>query len=380
MSRSALTLIGTTVAHSLWIGALIAACAATALRLLRHASPVVRYWIAMAALVAVVGVPVLVLLGDRQPRLVTVAGVAWVAGAGALGVRLVNSLRLVRRLRSPPRRRPAAGRRRSPTRRRRSASVGCRSRSRNCWKFRAASACGGRRSSCRRACFAPGADAFRAIAAHELAHVERRDYLWNLVQVGFEAALFFHPAPAGCRESFGASASCRATRPPARPANRWRWHAPACARSRARAVHRPGRRIAEQPLVDCVRLLVSPAESRMIAVRRHGVAGCRVGGALVFSILSATGIAAAVGGAVAAVADGGGPRPAGRPAPRVRARPPGGRRHAGHARTRCALGGRLGAAWGAGHTMALLALGSVLVVARLSLPAVVVSTLEGWSP
>lgn len=34
----------------------------------------------------------------------------------------------------------------------------------------------------------------RAILAHELAHVGRRDYLANLVQIGLETALWFHPA------------------------------------------------------------------------------------------------------------------------------------------------------------------------------------------
>lgn len=34
----------------------------------------------------------------------------------------------------------------------------------------------------------------RAVIAHELAHVRRRDYLANLIQVGAEALLFHHPA------------------------------------------------------------------------------------------------------------------------------------------------------------------------------------------
>ena len=33
-----------------------------------------------------------------------------------------------------------------------------------------------------------------AVLAHELAHVRRADYLWNLIQTMAETLLFFHPA------------------------------------------------------------------------------------------------------------------------------------------------------------------------------------------
>ena len=43
--------------------------------------------------------------------------------------------------------------------------------------------------------FATGlpADELRAILAHELAHIRRRDYLWNLAQMLVESLLFFNP-------------------------------------------------------------------------------------------------------------------------------------------------------------------------------------------
>jgi beta-lactamase regulating signal transducer with metallopeptidase domain len=38
------------------------------------------------------------------------------------------------------------------------------------------------------------ADQVEALIAHELAHVRRLDWIWNLVQHGIESALFYHPA------------------------------------------------------------------------------------------------------------------------------------------------------------------------------------------
>src|SRR5690606_19858334 len=38
------------------------------------------------------------------------------------------------------------------------------------------------------------ADQLEAIMAHELAHIQRRDYLFNIVQNAIEILFFFHPA------------------------------------------------------------------------------------------------------------------------------------------------------------------------------------------
>lgn len=384
MSSRALTLIGTTVAHSLWIGALIAACTAAALRVLRHASPVARYWLAMTALAAVAGVPVLVLAGDANrhawfPWL----GLAWLAGAGALGVRLVNSLRLVEQLRSSSA--PAAGHRHAAL-----AEI--------------AAAMGIRRSvaleesellevPCSVGVFRPSiimpvgmldrltAADFRAIAAHELAHVKRRDYFWNLAQVGIEAAVFFHPASAWlsrvvrrerelCSDAV-ASAAC---------------HPTALARALTALESRRDPSQAEVDdsgdchLLDRVRALVSPSrrsKARIIAANAGAAVVIVTGIGLVFSILWATGIAGAT--------------PAARWMPWLTAAGLGllvGLRHAFEPDHLVAVATlvqqerhpreamRLGASWGIGHTMSLFTIGAGLTLARRTMPETAAAAFE----
>jgi len=385
MPNTSLTLIGTTVAHSLWIGGLFAAGTAIAMHLLRDAPPIVRYRIASSALAAVVVVPLLVLLGDSgshgwMPWL----GLAWAAGASVLGVRLVNSLRQVRRLRQSAWPAPARWQN-ALTGAAAALGINTPVRLEESDLIEVPCSLGVRRP----AILMPSGmlsrlspEAFRAIAAHELAHVARRDYLWNLVQAALETMLFFHPVTGWLSRSIrrerelccdaAASSICE----PLALA-----HALAALEdTRAQSTIRVTAS-AEQPLLDRVRQLVSPAaRSRMSAVTASmSVAALVViGGATAFAILSATGIAAAPATS--------------RWLPWLTATGLGllvGLRHAlepDHlvavatlvTRERDARAAvRLGAAWGAGHTIALLALGTVLVVARWSLPTAVGSALEG---
>ena len=191
-----LTLIGTTVAHSIWIGALLATCTAAALRVLQPASHAARYWLAMAALATATCLPLVALAGDTvRPSWLSWLGLAWLAGASALGIRLVNSHRLVQQLRRSAR--PANQQWQSALADTASA-LGIR-------RFVALKESALLEVPCslgvqRPTIIMPAgmlerltpAD-FRAIAAHELAHVVRGDYFWNLVQVAFETLLFFHP-------------------------------------------------------------------------------------------------------------------------------------------------------------------------------------------
>ena len=384
MPSRALTLIGTTVAHSLWIGALIAACTAAAMRVLRQDSPVARYWLAMAALAIAAGLPLMVLRGDPVwPNWTPWLGVAWLAGCGAHGIRLVNSLRLVHQLRRSAR--PAPG----P------------------WQSSlddTASAMGVRRfvalkeSDCLEVPSSIGVQRpvilmpagmldrltppdFRAIAAHELAHVARADYFWNLVQVALEAALFFHPITGWLSRSIQrerelcsdavASSICEpvalARALAALEYQRRPWHAPAEASG-------------DRPLLDRVRALVAPSRGSRTRAAAANVAAAILlvaGGGVVFAILWAT------------VATG---APAPSPwAPWLMAAALGlavGVRHAFEPDHLLAVAtlvtrerdgraaARLGASWGIGHTTALLGLGTLLIVARQSLPAQLAASFE----
>jgi len=384
MPSASLTLIGTTVAHALWIGTLIAAGAATAMHLLRHATPAARYRVAFIALGSVIGVPLVVLLGDSGTHgWMPWVGLAWVAGASAPGIRLVNSLRQVRRLRQSTRPAPARWQAALADT---AAALGITRvvRLEESDQIEVPCSLGVRQP----AIIMPAGmlarlsrPAFRAIAAHELAHVARRDYLWNLVQAGLEAVLFFHPVTAWlsriirrererCCDA-AASVICEPLALAQVLASLEDTRGRASARTTASA---------EQPLLDRVRWLVSPAvPSRVsaVAARVSVAALAAVGGALVFSILSVAGIATL---------------PVAAWLPWLTATGLGllvGLRHAlepdhlvavatlvtRERDARAAI--RLGAAWGAGHTIALLTLGSLLIVARLSLPAGVNGALEG---
>lgn len=188
---------GSMVLHSLWIGAVIAAWTAFGLHLLRQAHPLARYRLALTALVLIAIVPAVLVPGRQttQPWVSWIAA-AWLAGAATSIIRLANSLRSVRRLRRSSsavegewqaalddcRRVLRIG---TPVTLEESASI------------EVPCSVGIRRP----AMIVPAGllaqmspDAFRALAAHELAHVARRDYAWNLVQVLLEGLLCHHPA------------------------------------------------------------------------------------------------------------------------------------------------------------------------------------------
>lgn len=379
-----LALIGTTVAHALWIGAVVAACAAAALRLLRPASPVARYWLAMAALAAATGLPLIVLLGHpARSNWAPWLGMAWIAGAGAHGIRLINSFRLVRQLRRSARPAPEP------------------------WRSRlaeTASALGIRRVVALGESDLPDVPCsigvqrpviiipagmlgrlrpqdFRAVAAHELAHVVRGDYFWNLVQVALETMLFFHPVTGWlsrtiqrerelCSDAV-ASSICEPQALARALASLESDREPARART-----DDPG----DWPLLDRVRALVSPSgRPRASAIAANvGAAGLLLAGAgVTFSILRAAGVSSAppvsqwlpwlTAGGLGLVV---GVRHAFEPDHLVAVATLVTRERDGRAAA------QLGAAWGIGHSASLFGLGTVLIVARQSLPSQLTTSFE----
>ena len=377
-------LIGTSVAHCLWIGALVGACTAAALRVLRQATPVTRYWLAMAALAITAGVPVLVLLGDSgRHAWLPWLGLAWLAGAGARGIRLVHSLRLVQQLRrsARPAPQPWQSGLADPV-----SALGVR-------RFVALEESDVLEVPCsvgvwRPAIIMPAGMLDRltppdvtAIAAHELAHVVRRDYLWNLVQVGFGTVLFFHPVASWlsrviqrerelCCDAI-ASSICE----PLAVAR-----ALASLESQRDPSRAPVDASGEQPLLERVRALVSPSgRSRANAIAANAGAAILLvtGGGLVFSILLATGVAGA-------------PSPS-QWMPWLTAAGLGlviGLRHAFEPDHLVAVATlvqqerhpreavRLGASWGVGHTLSLFTIGAGLTLARRAMPETAAVTFE----
>ncbi len=192
-----LAALGAGVLHALWLGTLIAGWAALTLHLIGDRPAARRHRVALAALLAVgLSIPVGVRLGTG----VTAWWCAAIGGAWLLLVlvrltRLANSFRAVARLRA------AASPVRAP------------------WTTRAVDLAHAMDIGHPIAIlesrdidvpghvglappvilFPVGAlerlpvDALLAVTAHELAHVQRRDYAWNVAQRFVEAMAFFHP-------------------------------------------------------------------------------------------------------------------------------------------------------------------------------------------
>lgn len=234
MSEAIATLVpmlGLTLLHFLWQGAVVGLLAWLALALLRNARPQTRYLVACLALLACALLPVVHLLraaaADGLSASMHVATVAasdtamrssaafafaawrapsgdvlpwivafWAAGAGLLSLRMAGGLLWLRRLRAASRPDATGG-----------------------WQGRIdqlAHRFGIRRAVALRmvdegdsplcaglwrpVVLLPGALALRiptdlleALLAHELAHVRRHDYLVNLLQGAVEVLLFYHP-------------------------------------------------------------------------------------------------------------------------------------------------------------------------------------------
>ena len=216
--------LGWAVVHSLWLGAVIAGVVALLLSLLRSASPSVRGAIAGAGLALMVVMPVVAVLVNADPmtpsmrmpmtraigetvdlstilwwRSATVrtAAAVWLAGVVLGAIRIVFDWRRAQALR-----RDALGDAGAAVR---GAIADLRARLavrpavdvRSSARAGVPMVLGWRRpivllplSAVR----ALRADQLRAILAHELAHVRRRDYLANLGQMAAETLLFHHPA------------------------------------------------------------------------------------------------------------------------------------------------------------------------------------------
>lgn len=197
-STSLAAALGSVLLHSLWIGAVIAGWAALSLRILRPARPQLRYWIAMGALGAMVALPLFVMVaGDPAGHtwMQLVAG-AWLLGTLVMTIRIVSSWRQVCVLRRAAQ--PAADHWQQIVDDA-AEQIGVRQEVQLLRSDLIDVPCslGGRLP----AVVVPagmldrldGAHS-RTILVHELAHVARRDYEWNLLQAILDAALFFHPA------------------------------------------------------------------------------------------------------------------------------------------------------------------------------------------
>ncbi|HYC69261.1 M56 family metallopeptidase [Brevundimonas sp.] len=211
--------------HSLWQGAVLAVAAGLTLRAMRRTSAAGRHAVAMAFLAAMLLAPALQFVGFwvrpaaelydslmpvmTQPRLAggvfvqesspvaALVVLCWLAGVGLMLMRHLGALRALARMeRAPWAPLPAP------------------------WPARVESlrlAMGvGRGVAVRLTDVVPGpctarllrpviwlplslltrtpADQIEALLAHELAHIARRDWLWNGLQCVIEALLFFHPA------------------------------------------------------------------------------------------------------------------------------------------------------------------------------------------
>ena len=210
--------LGLALSHSLWQGALIAVAAALALQAMARASAAWRHRVAMAFLVAMVLAPALQFLRFWQSDVqfndgplpamgdlfllgfspVAVAVVfLWLAGVSVMRVRHVGGLRALAALeRGPHPPLPPPWQERVDELRRSlgiSRAVAVRP------SDDVRTPCAARllrpviwlpSSLLTRAPF----EQVEALLAHELAHIGRRDWLWNGVQRVIESLLFFHPA------------------------------------------------------------------------------------------------------------------------------------------------------------------------------------------
>jgi beta-lactamase regulating signal transducer with metallopeptidase domain len=213
--------------HSVWENAVLALAAALTLRAMARATAAARHNVAVAFLLAMVAVPVVQFLrfwGEpgagivggllpamTVPRLSPAANafvqdssavaplvtLFWLLGAGLMLVRHVAALRALTRIEQRPSQMlPAEWQRRVDEMRAAlgiTRAVAVRLSSDVIIPFAA--------RSLRPAIWLPlslltraPADQIEALLAHELAHVARRDWLWNGVQCVVESLLFYHPA------------------------------------------------------------------------------------------------------------------------------------------------------------------------------------------
>jgi Zn-dependent protease with chaperone function len=196
--RDLLSALGWGVLHAVWVGTLVAGWTAATLRLLPAAPSTSRHALALGALLAMAGaVPLGALAAPgHEAAWMQWLGGGWLAGVVVLGVRLLHALTLVRdlRRRSRPMTAPWPQRLRQVA-----AMLGIRRAVDLAESDDIEAPCS--IGAWRPAVLLPadataglGPVAFDAILAHELGHVRRHDYGWNLLQQVLEALLFFHPA------------------------------------------------------------------------------------------------------------------------------------------------------------------------------------------
>ena len=383
--RDVLGALGAALLHTLWIGAAIAAWSWLALRVLSTARASSRYAVAMGALAWMAAAVPLAALASRpgdHPALRWLA-VGWLAGVATISIRLVNSLRLVHHLRR--RARPVSGTKAEALR-----EV---ARSMRVDQTVALAESDEIDGPCSLGLTRPlvlmpegaldelSAEGFRAVAAHEMGHIWRRDYAWNVLQRTLEAVVFFHPAARWLsgvvrreREQCSDDLAVRVVAP--LELARALTHL-----ERRRADDRPDRANRTTPLLDRVRELFHRADG-------GGAPGGRPRVVLSSLLWTGTGVLA-----IAAVWTS---RQApvlwtGIAAPWLVATGLGllvGLRHAfepAHlmavatlvSRERSPLAAaRLGVSWGVGHTVSLMAVGSLLAAARLAVPGPVETAFE----
>jgi beta-lactamase regulating signal transducer with metallopeptidase domain len=219
-----LATIGWAVVHSLWLGALMAGLAAMALSLLHDRHARVRYQIACVAMALMVASPVAIAVSaidlldapvrrqtvsiieasvgmpavvDLRRTAVPAAALLWTFGFAICAIRIVGEWRRARRMRRLDLEKASDAVRATVDELRARLSISaavrvCRSTRAGVpmvlgWRdplilLPSGSAAG------------LGDEQLRAVLAHELAHVKRRDYLTNLLQIGADALLFHHPA------------------------------------------------------------------------------------------------------------------------------------------------------------------------------------------
>jgi beta-lactamase regulating signal transducer with metallopeptidase domain len=384
-NHDALSALGSGLLHAVWIGGVVTAWAAGALWVLRGAPAAWRHALALAALMAMAGaVPLGALAArasaDAWPRWLAVG---WLAGVAVLIIRLLHGLTLVRGLRR--RARPLA----APWPQRLgavAATLGVRRHVALAESDDIEVPCSV--GELRPAVLLPadatsglGPAAFDAIAAHELGHVRRHDYGWNLLQQVLEALLFFHPARpwlsrtiARERES-SCDAIARAVTTPV-----------AVARGLARL---EARRHASRPLGAATsRASLLPRVHDLLAPAAAPAPPTRF--ALALLSVATVGVTAALG--LVAWSGAGAPDlKSSFAAPWLAAGGLGllvGLRHALEPDHLVAVAtlvpreqdapaaARVGLAWGAGHAATLLMVGSLLVGARTAMPAGIERALE----
>lgn len=193
--------LGTGLLHTLGVGALLAAVAAIALRACGRSPARVRYAVAFGALLSIAGVAITAVAAAGSdaapaPGWLQALGFVWLAGTAVYAIRLGHGLVLVHRLRQTA----TSASEPWPARLARTArfmgmvnEVALLESS----GVTVPGSIGGVRPA---VIFPAGVVEgvserdFTAIAAHELAHLLRHDYEWNLLQRVCEAVLWCHPA------------------------------------------------------------------------------------------------------------------------------------------------------------------------------------------